>query len=1100
MAITVGELINNAATNEDLKPYPNLDDKYGPYASIADVHNHIPKDSRSIGLTVGVITNNKIIEYWYNGGIEDTDLVVKQTSVPVDLSNYYNKGQIDIIEKEQNDKITATKNNIKLIETNLTSLNKDVDSLKNSVGQPSRYTRARVKKMHIKIGGITGTNHLPIITPIKYDANFVVSFTTDDASCSTLDVVWAAFNGRKLAKNKGNGTTQYSYHANQYFAGDIPNDILAESPIYSEPFTFYDTFGVPHRFKQGVAIWPYAGNKDGIFMDKESVINPSANNFYRFMTPFLMWEDCNLLKHYGVDFYWHNIGTEEYGTDKIIDNVIQGLTADLVKTESKLGVTLKCLARPDGNNVFITAMDDMPRIDVAVAENSPATDLYPYTLTDMYHKTYMRTFKEDIDTIKSDITTIAANPIPSNRKWYHFCCHTATSTWTDLLYWIQTEYGGSPNNKSSVWMATVGELYEYMYFRQYSKISGTKITNESGVNYLEFDLELPYKDNFRYKDLTINIVGDNMTTSSLTIDGWDTYTNQKIVQGVVNYDGLKVNAHIGIEEFAIEDTEFFINKLKETGKEEWRKDAIYSIQGYRADLKRSYLDVINSIGDVVPITSIEVPSDSITITNLTPGTFTITTMPENNTHVNNVVVKVTHPNNLTVTKQKVENNKITYLLTSVGEVLDNMITFSVDGISEPVQVYVTAEHNPIEDLSANKESIYITDQIPQSVVITALPVDNTEMNQITLVCKNAEHQKLFDITSTISDNKKTFNIRNKSTEPIDIDNFFSVSVTGSSLPALDIPFSLHVSLIPEEVNIASITFEGPSEVTVGQTAHFTATCLPANNTKMSDANLKIETHATGIISNKIINNNILDFDVTYSSSGTYTVKIIVEDQTEYFDRTIIVNAIPSLEDDRTVCFVSWGYNDMAKITGFDDPLYGGYININEMNYDSTIPRSPILNKNGNIMTGWERNCQAVPDLLTAAGLVKLPQWRMSINANSDLSDMFTMASETSIFYYYLYDYSKIVLDGWSIKVPNGNYKIRFLSSTTETVDTYAKFTEFKLNERDILPDLFKTPLTNNKTWTQWFDINVRNGIIWFYASTAPRNRCGINVIEVQIVE
>lgn len=1100
MAITVGELINNAATNEDLKPYPNLDDKYGPYTSIADVHNHIPKDSRSIGLTVGVITNNKIIEYWYNGGIEDTDLVVKQTSVPVDLSNYYTKGQIDILEKEQNDKIKADGNKIKLIETNLTSLNRDVDTLKNSVGQPSRYTRARVKKMHIKIGGITGTNHVPIIAPLKYGASFVVSFTTDDASCSTLDVVWAAFNGRKLAKNKGNGTTQYSYHANQYFAEDIPNDILAESPIYPSPFMTYDIFGVPHRFKQGVAIWPYAGNKDGIFMDKESVINPSANNLYRFMTPFLMWEDCNLLKHYGVDFYWHNIGTEEYGTDKIVDNVIQGLTADLVKTESKLGVTLKCLARPDGNNVFITAMDDMPRIDVAVAENSPATDLYPYVLTDMYHKTYSRTFKEDIDTIKSEITTIADNPDPSNKKWYHFCCHTATSAWTDLLYWIKSEYGGSSDNAGTVWMATVGELYEYMYFRQYAKISGTKITSENGVNYLEFDLDLPYKDNFRYKDLTLFIPGDNMTTSSLTIDGWDTYTNQKIVQGVVNYDGLKVNAHIGIEENAIEATEYFIDKLKETGKEEWRTDSIYSIQGYRADLKRSYLDIINSIGDVVPITSIEVPSDSITITNLTPGTFTITTMPENNTHVNDVVVKVTHPNNLLVTKQKVENNKITYLLTSVGEALDNTITFSVDGISEPVEVYVNEENIAVTNLSADKVSMSFKNQVAQNIVITALPIINTEMNQITLACRNVANQALFDITSSISDNKKTFSIKNKTTEPIDISDDFLVSVTGNPLSSLVIPFDLHVDAAPEEVNITSITFTGPSEVTVGEAAQFMAICLPANNTKMSDANLQIETHASGVISKKSISNNILSFNITYSASGTYTVKIIVEDQIEYFDRTIIVNAVPSLEEDRTVCFVNWGFNDLNKITKYDDALYAGYINYNEMNYETTVPRTSIVNKNGNIMTGWERNSQEVPTLLTAAGLTRVPQWRQSTAANADLSDIFSIASETPVYYYYLYEYGKGLLDGWCIKVPNGKYKVRFLSSTTETADTYAKFEEFKLNELDILPDLPKTSLTNNKTWTQWFNLNVTNGLIWFYASTTARNRCGINAIEVQIVE
>ena len=70
---------------------------------------------------------------------------------------------------------------------------------------------------------------------------------------------------------------------------------------------------------------------------------------------YLVWGDCNLLKYYGVDFYYHNIGTESFGSYKDIYNVIQGLNADLVKTKNNIGRTMKIIARAYGNNVFMDA-------------------------------------------------------------------------------------------------------------------------------------------------------------------------------------------------------------------------------------------------------------------------------------------------------------------------------------------------------------------------------------------------------------------------------------------------------------------------------------------------------------------------------------------------------------------------------------------------------------------------------------------------------------------------------------------------------------------------------------------------------------------------
>lgn len=75
--ITVGQLINNNATDKDFKPLPNLDFKYGPYSSIAEALSNIPAELRAVGLTVGIRVNSTIQEFWFNGGVRDADLVVK---------------------------------------------------------------------------------------------------------------------------------------------------------------------------------------------------------------------------------------------------------------------------------------------------------------------------------------------------------------------------------------------------------------------------------------------------------------------------------------------------------------------------------------------------------------------------------------------------------------------------------------------------------------------------------------------------------------------------------------------------------------------------------------------------------------------------------------------------------------------------------------------------------------------------------------------------------------------------------------------------------------------------------------------------------------
>lgn len=597
------------------------------------------------------------------------------------------------------------------------------------------YTRSRIKKIHIKIDGLAEGTYTVKPCPLKYNTNNVISFTTDDCNASTFSVIWAAINKRPISihsiDNGSNGKT-YQYHANQYLAGDIPSDIVIKT--FNDYITYSDLFGNKHRFKQGVALWPYAGNKDGAFMDREITVDKTATNLYRFMLPYLVWSDCNLLKYYGVDFYYHNIGTESFGSDKDIYNVIQGLNADLVKTKNNIGRTMKIIARPDGNNVFMDAMLEMPKIDMSVAENSPAVDCKPYNQEDWFHKVWSRRFSDDIEgELKSTLSTLMSETDLTAKKWFHFCCHTATSQWADFLKYISDTYG-SANNK--IWFTTVGELYEYKYISKYGRILNLKSTGTT----VEFDYEFSYKENFNYKEMTFLLEGVNNTSlTNATIDAYDANTNEKTNSMQLALDENKVLAHINIEESLIESIEYFVSKYEETEDTIWKEDAELELTKLREDLRATYQARINAVVSPVEITSIESNKSTLTLSNSNIDSVVITANPSTNTQMSKIKARISSGNiDLNIDKS-IEGNKATFSINNTSKVSGNYtgnLEFYVEGkeeIKTTVTVNVTVDEVP-SDIPIST----VTIEAPTStkvntaahVKVTALPSDNTKMSTL----------------------------------------------------------------------------------------------------------------------------------------------------------------------------------------------------------------------------------------------------------------------------------------------------------------------------------------------------------------------------------
>lgn len=76
--ISIGQGIINNASDEQYRPLPNIDVKYGPYDSIEDALNTLDRNVRVAGLTIGIrLGDNKLAEYWFNGGTANENLVLK---------------------------------------------------------------------------------------------------------------------------------------------------------------------------------------------------------------------------------------------------------------------------------------------------------------------------------------------------------------------------------------------------------------------------------------------------------------------------------------------------------------------------------------------------------------------------------------------------------------------------------------------------------------------------------------------------------------------------------------------------------------------------------------------------------------------------------------------------------------------------------------------------------------------------------------------------------------------------------------------------------------------------------------------------------------
>lgn len=1072
--INISQLIVNNAVDSNYNLLPNIDAKYGPYSSTTEALMALAPDARAIGLTVGIKTSTGIVEYWFKNGIGDRYLTVKGETP--NLSNYYTKKQVDDKFTSTNNKVTKNANDIQEVKETIADM---------EMGNSSPYTQGQMRKIRVKITGVPSGIYAVAIPPLKYDTENVVSFTTDDCNATTLSVVWAAINKRPISIHTiDGGAGSWMYHANQYLAGDLPNVVYK---TFDDYLTYTTMFG-KERLKQGVAIWPYAGNKDGAFMDRTIAVDKTATNQYRFMVPYLVWEDVNLIAKYGVDFYYHNIGTEKFGTDKDIYNVIQGLTSDMYRTKAMANRLMKVIARPDGNNVFMTAMDDMPRIDVSVAENSPAVDCKPYVNNDWWHKVWSRIFSDDIDgNLKSKLTALFRETNTANKTWFHFCCHTATgSQWGEFLKYISDTYGAISNK---LWFATVGEIYEYKYMKQYAKISNI----QTGSTTLQFDVEMSFKENFNYRDLTFKCTGVNVSSvNGMTIEAYDVNDESYIcpIQQVGVRDNV-LYCQIGCEDTLVSNIEYFVSKYEETENTIWKDDAELDMPKLDKARRAAFQARIDAIGATVKITIITAQTETLHLTDDSSTQIKFTCFPLDNTEMSKLKYEFSSGLNIEAISS-VTNNILTLTCTNKSTnpgIASGTLRVYVENeaSSDSIPVEVVINDIAITNMSSNKTHLDLTEMNPDTVEVTVYPSNNSQMNTISASLTRDLPDRV-TLTEKVVGNKITYTLVGKETLAGTYNGNLVVKSSITSVNTVTVPVVLTVA---SAVEISSCTIDCASTIEVNKPLHVTVTATPANNTRMGTLG---DNTIGGTVTNVVKTNNILEYDITFDSAGAKTIVVTETLSGGKWTKAITVTEAAGAEDNKLICMTYVSYADVGSSASYVDDIYGGTCNIMQPQSDKYVSDTePLKAKSGLVLSGFTRKQADAENYITALGHTYI-RGSSSNAQNGDLSSMFSHVPS----YYWVYQYNVAGANVYKFNVPNGNYKIRFISSTTEASDTYQNG-DVILNGTSIKSQLPTAPYEQKNEWTQWFDVTVTDNIISLLISVKKSKRIGLNAIEIKIM-
>ena len=408
--------------------------------------------------------------------------------------------------------------------------------------------------------------------------------------------------------------------------------------------------------------------------------------------------------------------------------------------------------------------------------------------------------------------------------------------------------------------------------------------------------------------------------------------------------------------------------------------------------------------------------------------------------------------------------------------------------SDSIPVEVVINDIAITNMSANKSRLDLTEMNEDTVEVTVYPSNNSQMDTIS-ASLTGDLPSRINLSENTVGNKITYTLAGKETAAGTYNGNLIISSTAPSVNPVTIPIVLTVAA---PVEISSCTIECASTVEINKPLHVKVTATPSTNTRMGTLG---DNTIGGTLTNIVKTNNILEYDITFDSAGAKTIVVTETLSGGEWTKAITVTEAAGADDDKLICMTTVSFADTGSLTKYEDATYGGFCNILQGEATQYVPDTDTLKaKSGLLLSGFTRKQADVQNYIEGLGY-KYIKISSPSGQSGDLSSMFTL----SPLYSYINKYNVAGASAFRFNVPNGNYQVRFISSTTEASDTYQNG-DVILNGTSIKSQLPTAPYGQKNEWTQWFDVTVTNNIISLLISVEKSKRIGLNVIEIKIMD
>lgn len=379
------------------------------------------------------------------------------------------------------------------------------------------------------------------VAPLKFNKHFVFSYTVDDSYVNGWSRIFAVNNGKWIDDV-------------EFFHKDaVPTEGSRGTPL-----CISDGCGNDRHFTFGEAIWPNANNA----YNPDGLIRESTVSAY---VPYITWEELRIFVDMGNAVYWHDIDTTKYNANTI-EGIVGGFQYDYDKTLEKLGYTMRTLAQPNGDPIYIEAAEKSPLVCLTRA-TLEVDDVYPKEVESLYKLSVFGGASPG--TVSEKLSELKKESVADRPRLISMLSHRPTMEEVDMFREICRLYGRE--GKDNIWVTSYDELYDYIEMRRTAEITETV---KDGYKY--FEVSIPNASSLTYKELSFIIDGAD-APAEIASDNLYGFSS------AVQEDG-SVLVNCNFDESLPKRAERFISRYGDGFNDDNKENAEYLLSLLRSDI------------------------------------------------------------------------------------------------------------------------------------------------------------------------------------------------------------------------------------------------------------------------------------------------------------------------------------------------------------------------------------------------------------------------------------------------------------------------------------------------------------------------------------